>query len=106
MSHLLDIDYGVVDERNTAEIRKMKKLRSRNNGSLVSAIESAGRYARRDGKTAFVYCGNSFMHIVWRVSFNKHEYLSPIGNTGNSVYSVSPDLTIRRHSVLESSRQG
>lgn len=77
----------------------MKRLRARSNGSLPSAVESAGYYAQKQGQTAFVYLGNSYGSGIWRVSFKKSDYLNGINNTGTLVYSVSPDLTLQRHEV-------
>jgi hypothetical protein len=97
---MLTIDQGTIDEHNTAELRHMKRLRARTSGDLSLSVESAGHHAQKSGKTAFVYLGNSYGHAVWRVSFKRGDYLNSINNTGNTVYSVDSDLTLRRHNVI------
>jgi len=92
------MDEGSVDARATESLRRAK-LRARNHGDLTSAILSAAYYAKKLGKTMYVYPGNSFMHAVWRVSFKPSEYLNVINNTGSKVLSVTPDRTVSWHNV-------
>lgn len=96
---ILILGPGIIDERNTRILRSRKKLPARNDGSLGSAIESAGHHARKLKKTMFVYLGNSYMHIVHRVSHRPGDYLNPIDNTGSVVYSITPELILSEHSV-------
>jgi len=100
MNPAMRLSVPTVDTANTDRLRMYKKLAAKNDGSLVSAIESAGYYARRLGKPMFVYAGNSYGHALWRVSYKPGEYLNRINNTGATVYSVDSELTILRHDVI------
>lgn len=96
----LRLSMPTIDTANTDRIRAYKKLAAKNDGSLVSAIESAGHYAKRLGKPMFVYAGNSYGHALWRVSDKPGEYLNRINNTGVMVYSIDSDRTISRYDVI------
>ena len=91
---------GVVDRTATASLRGMRKIPTKNTGSLESAVMSAAYYARKLKHPMFVYSGNSFMHQVHRVSDRPNEYLSPVNNTGDQMVSVSPDLEVRWHDLI------
>ncbi len=97
---------GVENEGNTRAL-KSSKLTARNRGEFGSAVLSAGYYAKKLGKTMYIYSGNSFMHRVWRVSDKTSEYLNAINNTGTQVISVTPDSSFRitRSGKLRSSRK-
>ena len=87
---------GVRDEKATATLRTVK-LVAKNRGDLVSAVISAGFYAKKLGETMHVYSGNSYGHLVWRASFKAADYLNPINNTGTRMVSVTPDLVVAWH---------
>ena len=89
---------GEVDAKGSASLPQVK-LAARNRGDLHSAIVSAGYYAKKRGKTMYVYPGNSYGVGVWRVSSDPSEYLDPINNTGSRVASISPDLTMMWHEI-------
>lgn len=89
----------IMDSSNTKALRAHKKLSAKNDGTLASAIVSAGYYAKKYNQKMFVYIGNSYGHEVWRVSRKKSEYLNTINNTGLTMYSVDPDLTIFSYDV-------
>ena len=97
-SNVLIIDSSRVENEMTRTMQQVK-LHAKNNGSFQDAMISAGYYARKIGKTMFVYPGNSYGHMVFRVSYKKSEYLNGINNTGPMMYSVDPDLTVRRHEL-------
>lgn len=65
------LPYELVGEADWTEattlLAKIKKPRSRNDGTLDRAIESAAAYAAKTGSTMWVYCGNSYMNKVWLV---------------------------------------
>ena len=91
-----------VQEDYTSQLRALKKFRARSTGSLGSAIESAAYYARKFQRDFFCYPGSSYGHFVWHVSYKPSEYLNGINNaasTGDSVLSVSPDMTVTVHEV-------
>ena len=87
-----------VDDRASAVLAR-SKLTAKNRGDLQSAALSAGYYAKKTGRTMFIYPGNSYGHFVWRVSDKPSEYLNPINNTGDRVYSVTPELVCAKHEV-------
>ncbi len=78
----------------------MKKLPAKNRGDQQSAVVSAAHYAKKLGKTMFVYTGNSNMHVVFLVSAKASEYLDPINNMGPVVRSVTPDLEVSSYEVI------
>lgn len=90
---------GKVEQQVTSVLQKASKFPAKNKGDRTSAIWSAAHHARKQGKTMFVYQGNSYMHEVWRVSTQASDYLNPINNTGLVVYSVTPDLMVSRHEI-------
>lgn len=90
---------GQPEERVTDSLKKMS-LKAKNKGDLESAVISAAFYAQKQGKTMYVYSGNSFGHAVWRVTFQASDYLNSVNNTGSVVYSVTPELDAVRHTVL------
>ena len=92
---------GVEEACASRGLRARGKLRAKNAGDRDSAIESAGSYAQKQKKTMFVYAGTSYGHGVWRVTPKSSEYNNRINNTGGVMYSVSPDLEIRRHDRLD-----
>jgi hypothetical protein len=94
---------GTPEVRATEALPK-NKLRAKNDGTLESATISAGYFAQKTGKTMYIYVGNSFGHVVWRVSYKASDYLSPINNTGDRLYSVTPDLKVFRHEVTRDDR--
>lgn len=94
----LTLESGRVDPKATESLAKMP-LRARSNGSLDDTVVQAGFYAKKTGKTLYVYLGNSYMHAVWRASFKPSDYLSPINNTGTKVLSVTPELVVSWHDV-------
>ncbi len=82
----------------TKQLRDMKKLPAKNDGTLSRAIISAGHYAKKMGKPMYVYGGNSYMHSIFRVT----EHLSDVHsfqNTGDRVVSVKPDLEVAFHNA-------
>ena len=90
---------GRIDENATRILRERRTLRARNQGDFGSAVESAGHYARKLGRTLYVYSGNSYGHAIWRVTYKASDYGCRIGNTGAKVISVSPDLVVSYHEV-------
>lgn len=94
----LTLGPGKVDQRVTDGLRKTK-LFARSNGNLNDSVISAGYHAKKYNLTYYVYLGNSYMNAVWRASYKAHDYLDPISNTGDTVYSVSPELEVRLHKV-------
>ncbi len=97
----LRIINGTIDAANTAVLRR-SKLYARSNGSFHEAILSAGYQAKKQNKMMFVYSGNSYGHGVWRVSYKPSEYLNTVNNTGAVIFSVDPELTLRRHEMERS----
>jgi RadC-like JAB domain-containing protein len=96
----LSMGPGVVDAPVTAQLQRPGfKLSAKNRGDLNSAVISAAYYAKKLGKTMYVYSGNSFGHAVWRVSYKPGEYLNLISNTGGRVASVTPDLVLSWHAL-------
>jgi len=96
----LSLGPGHVDEKNTATLKRMKKLRAKYHpGDLAGATESAAYYAQKYGKTMYVYAGNSYGHGVYRVTYKMSDVTSPISNTGSFVMSVTPDGVISKHDV-------
>lgn len=89
---------GRIDQSATKSLSTMP-LKSRNNGSLQSAVVSAGFHAKAQKETAYVYSGNSFGHAIWRVSLKPSEYLDPINNTGDKLLTVTPDLIVSWHDI-------
>lgn len=97
---MLELSAGIKDEKATRSLQAIKKLKGRHAGDLSGAVISAGYYAKKLGKTMYVYSGNSYGWAIWRVSYKKSEYLCAIGNTGNTVYSVTPNLDVLLHNVF------
>lgn len=95
---MLTLGPGQTDVQLTEQLGKAK-LQAKNQGSFDSAMRSAGFYAKKLGETMFLYQGNSYMHLVWRVSSKPRDYLNSINNTGETVLSVTPDLVVSRHKV-------
>lgn len=95
----LNLGPGKVEDRATATLQKMTKFPAKNRGDLQSATLSAAHFAQKTKQTMYLYSGNSFGHAVWRVSSKPGEYLDPINNTGDYLYSVTPDLVVARHEV-------
>lgn len=89
---------GKLDLKNSEALSR-STLKAKNRGDISSAVTSAGYYAKKTGKTMYVYSGNSFGHAVWRVAYKASEYLDPINNTGSFVLSVTPDLQVSKHEV-------
>ena len=92
---------GEVQQKVTEQLQAMKKLKARYDPSdLSGATISAARAAKRDGKTYVVYLGTSYGHGVWRIG-TESDATSRINNQSNApLYSVSPDLTVRKHPPL------
>lgn len=87
------------DSRASGALKKAP-LKAKSDGrTLNSAVLSAGYYAKKLNKTMYVYEGNSFMHLVFRVSDKEAEVLSPVNNTGERVLSVTPELDVFWHDV-------
>lgn len=89
---------GRVNEEFT-RIMRTRKLRARSAGDFDGAMSSAGFYAKKSGKTMFVYGGNSYMNRVFHVSYKPGDYLNRINNMGVKVFSVSPDLTVTEYDI-------
>jgi hypothetical protein len=87
-----------VDASATASIKQVK-LKAKNRGDLQSAVISAGYYAKKHKKTAYVYPGNAYGRGVWRVTYDKSEALNPVNNSGVKLMSVTPDLTVTAHAL-------
>ena len=107
---LLQLDSGEIDHEKTNLARKMKKFPARSNGSLNDSLLSACYYATKKGyldennpkmSKMYVYLGNSYMHLIWRVTWKESEALNPINNTGLSLFTVTPDLTITYYTIPE-----
>lgn len=96
----MTLPYELTNEREwpeaTALIRGMKKPRSRNDGTLDRAIESAAAYAAKTGKTMWVYCGNSYMNKVWLVVKTANKTCGQ-DSTDANVASVSPDGVVKQY---------
>lgn len=99
MSKDLYIRSTKLEERATANLGKKKKFRARNRGDIESAAESAAYYAKKYKEEMYIYPGNSYGMAVWRVSMKKSEYLNPINNTGERMYSITPDLKVYEHEL-------
>ena len=96
----LKIDSGKVQQPHTQVFQSKKRLRAKNDGTIERAIESASFYAKKHSETYYVYLGNSYMNKVWNLSLKESDYLNPINNMGTVMYSVSPDIVIRKHNIL------
>lgn len=103
----LTLGEPLAHEKNTAILRR-SKLRAGRGAlrDLTTAIVSAGYYAQKIGKDMVVYEGNSYMHRVYRVSYEPRDYLDPINNTGLRVFVVSPDLTLTERVLVERAERG
>lgn len=99
-SQKLQIVKSEVDHKATTSLQKVK-LYARNRGDLESAIISAGYYAKKQGRTIFVYAGDSFGHSVWRASYKESDYLDTINNSGKKLLSVTPDLVVTWHELKD-----
>jgi len=97
-SQKLQIIKSEKDSKATASLQKVK-LYARNRGDLNSAVISAGFYAKKQGRTIFVYAGDSFGHSVWRASYKESDYLDTINNSGRKLLSVTPDLEVTWHEL-------
>jgi len=95
----LSLSEGVPDLKATASLQAVKRLPAKNDGTLSSAVMSAGHYAKKMNRRVHVYQGDSFMHRVWRVSDRAADYLNRINNTGAVVFSVGPELVVFKHDV-------
>jgi len=83
-----------VDAKNSAVLQGKTKLKARSRGELADSVEAAGFAARRDKRDYFVYAGNSYGRLVWRIG-NEREAFDPINNpTSRSILQISPDLQI------------
>jgi hypothetical protein len=98
----LHLGPGKPEVQATRVLQARDKLVAKNRGDLHSAVESAGHHAKKQGKTMFVYFGNSYGRGVWRVSAKSSEYLDPINNTGDMICSVSPTLEVAAHELTRS----
>lgn len=90
------------DKKATESLRRLKALKAKRTGNLFdlnAAVISAAFYAKKYGKTMFVYEGNSYMNRVYQITYKPSEYLSGINNTGTSVISVAPDRTVTWYDV-------
>jgi len=99
LARRLSLGPGRPEPGPTEALQQMGRLRAKNDGTLNSAVISAGYYAQKFNKTMYVYEGNSYGVRLYRVSYEPGEYLDPINNTGDSVLAVTPDRTISRHQV-------
>ncbi len=88
----------VFDQTNTTALSR-SKLRAMRGTDFESAIVSAGNFAKKQSATCYVYRGNSFGHTVFRFTNKKGDALSPINNTGQLVWEVTPDLRVTRYSA-------
>lgn len=70
---------------------------------MGSALRQAASLAPQLKKSVFVYQGNSYMHVVYNVSYRPGDYLSPINNTGGSVIEVTPSLQAFKYDVIRPS---
>jgi len=107
---LLQLDSGEIDHEKTNLAKKIKKFPARSNGSLNDSLLSACYYATKKGyleennpkmSKMYVYPGNSYMHMVWRVTWKESEALNRINNTGLGLFTVTPDLTITYYTIPE-----
>lgn len=92
-------DAGVVEQSLTEQLRRVKKIPAKNHGDFSSALLSAAYYAKKTGKVMYAYLGNSYGHLVYRVSDKASEYLNPINNTSLRLLSVSPELEVRKYEL-------
>ncbi len=99
MAGRLRLGPGVEDPKNTEILQKIE-LRARSQGDFQSAVISAGYYAKKSKKTMYGFLGNSYMHAVWLVTYKPSDYLNPINNMGDRVFSVTPDLVFSFHNVI------
>jgi len=86
------------DATNTTALSR-SRLRAMRGPDFESAIVSAGNFAKKQNTTCYVYRGNSFGHTVFRSTKKKSDALSPINNTGQFVWEVTPDLQVIRYSA-------
>ncbi len=86
-------------EEKFTELLRRVTLQSRSKGDFNTAMLSAGYHAKKQNAPMYVYPGNSYMHLVWRVSGKQTDALNAINNTGNVLFVVSPDLSVARHDV-------
>lgn len=97
----LTLSAGTIDERATIALRGAKLKARYDPRSLNGAVLSAGYYAKKVGQIVFVYEGSSFMHRTFNGTLKESEARNPISNTGNRVLTVTPDLIVSWHLVLE-----
>ncbi len=66
---------------------------------ITGAVYSAARAAMRDNRTYYVYAGNSYMNMIYRVTWKKTDALNFVNCTGTFILQVDPDLTVTRHDI-------
>ena len=101
----LEILAPTIDDKATVALRACK-LVARNDGTFASAVVSAGFYAQKTGRKAFVYRGNAYGTEVFRVTFEASVCCNRTANCGLVVYTVEWDLTVSRHEVDPASMRG
>lgn len=95
----LTIGPGREDDKITRALRSMKLTKRRTGNDFESAMRYAGALAAESKKIAYVYKGTSYMHEVFQVTFRMSDAKSSVNNIGNVIYSVEPDLTVKKHEV-------
>lgn len=90
---------GVEKPDLTKQLQAMKKLPARSKGDLGSSLMVGGNLAQKMKKTMFVFQGNSYGSSVWHIADKASRYLDPISNTGKELYSVSPELVVKLHTL-------
>lgn len=90
-----------IDNAATHGLQAMKLRARYAPGDISGAIVSAAYYARKTGHTMFVYQGNSYMHLVYRVSDKASDFLCSIGSTSTRVISVTSNREVRWHDVKD-----
>jgi hypothetical protein len=96
----LELGPGIPEDSITRQLPGMR-LYAKSRGDLNGAMLSAAYYAKKLKRTMYVYAGSSYGVGVWRASYQPSEYLNRINNTGRYVYSVTPELVVERHEVLD-----
>jgi hypothetical protein len=95
----LSLGPGRLDTSASASLKRAQLRARYTPGDMAGAVVSAGFYAQKRKKTMFVYEGNSYMHLVYRVADNPSEYLNAINNTGDKVIEITPELDVIFHDV-------
>jgi hypothetical protein len=94
----LQIQQSTINKSLSDQLRRLK-LTARTNGDRGQSLIAAAYAAKKHNVTYYVYLGNSYMSAVWNLATKPSDYLDPINNMGDIIYSVTPDLVVTEHKI-------